>query len=64
MIKPAGQSLREQLADVDANLSIIDGRSVPVEEAMAHLSMAQVKATCALVHAVRELTEAIRELRR
>lgn len=63
-VKPAGQAMREQLADVDDNLNRVIGRTVPVEEARAHLALAQVKATCALVHAVRELTEAVRDLRR
>jgi hypothetical protein len=62
-LKPAGQALRDQLADLDANMGLLDGGEMPVEQARAILALAQVKATAALVHAVRELTEAVRARR-
>lgn len=60
LIPPAG-GIEGKLADVQANLKKITGHPASDEALMA---VAQVQATCALVHAVRELTAEVRKLNR
>lgn len=55
---PAG-AVEIVLSDVHKNLNQIAGHSTTGDGLMA---VAQVQATCALVHAVRELTEQVRKL--
>lgn len=52
-------AIQLNLETVDQLMAQIMGRQ-PTEVTMAHMSRAQVYATCALVHAVRHLTETIR----
>lgn len=63
-LKPAEQAMREQFGDVDASLNLVIGESVSAQMVMAQVAVTQVKATCALVHAVREMNETLRTLRR
>jgi hypothetical protein len=50
------------LANIDGQLKQVQGRAT-VEHTMAASTYAQVFATCALVHAVREPTAAVRDLK-
>ena len=47
---------------VDKNMAGISGQQT-VQRTMAGSALSQVYATCALVHAVRELTQAVRSLK-
>lgn len=54
--------IERMLNTTDKNMSQITGRQ-PTDVTIAGSSLAQVYATCALVHAVRELTQAVRDLK-
>ena len=60
-LKPPAQAMVDQLADVDREVRELAGREyVASDLAAVRIALAHMKATCALVHAVRELTEQIR----
>ena len=56
------QGIATNFGHVDRLMKVIEGRQ-PADATMAHMSVAQVFATCALVHAVRQLTDEIRQSR-
>lgn len=53
-------AILSNLTIVDDVISTIKGEH-PTDVTMAAMAIAQVHATCALVHAVRDLTQAVRE---
>jgi hypothetical protein len=53
-------AILSNLNNVDDTMPKIRGAQ-PTDVTMAHMAVAQVYATSALVHAVRELTQAVRE---
>jgi hypothetical protein len=58
-IVPPATAIESMLTGVDDSIAEIVG-DTPADVVTAWMGIAQVKATCALVHAVRELTETIR----
>jgi hypothetical protein len=54
------QEILSNLAGVDGVFKMIEGLQ-PADRIIAQMAVAQVYATSALVHAVRELTQAVRE---
>lgn len=68
-IRQPVRSLTDQLIAVDQHLrAITHGQptprgDIPTEAIAAGAALAQVAATCALVHAVRDLTDQVRALR-
>lgn len=60
-LKPPAKALYDMIADVDALVLRANELNVPMEAlAGVCVALAQVKATSALVHAVRELTDVLR----
>ncbi|WUI02086.1 hypothetical protein OHR68_09850 [Spirillospora sp. NBC_00431] len=59
-LKKPAEAMSGQLADVDANMRNVIGEH-PAAFVQANMAAAQVQATCALVHAVRELTDEVRK---
>lgn len=60
-VMPA-EGVARMLTVVDEQMAQVQGEST-IERTMAASAFAQVYATCALVHAVRELTQAVRDLK-
>lgn len=58
LLTPA-DAVEGMLAKVDGYLESIGGDH-PIPFVQARMAVAQVQATCALVHAVRDLTDAVR----
>jgi hypothetical protein len=61
VIVAPGEGIERFLVKVDARMREINGTHL-TETVQAEMAVAQVAATCALVHAVRELTAEVREL--
>jgi hypothetical protein len=62
MIVEPAEGLERQLTNVDTHVNEVQGDH-PAAFIQVHMAAAQVNATCALVHAVREMTSEIRKLR-
>ncbi|MCW2915522.1 MAG: hypothetical protein JWN52_3590 [Actinomycetia bacterium] len=66
-LTPDGKRLNDPESAILSNLNNVDDLIVkirgpqPTDVTMAHMAIAQVYATSALVHAVRDLTQAVRE---
>lgn len=59
---PPAEAMEGMLRGVDTHVNAVNGDH-PAEFIKLHMAAAQVQATCALVHAVRELTGEVRKLR-
>lgn len=55
------EGIARMLTGVDSCIAKITDRDVPTDVAMTWTSLAHVQATAALVHAVRELTDVLRD---
>jgi hypothetical protein len=62
-LKTPAEGMEGQLTGVDARMEAVNGTH-PAAYIQAEMAAAQVQATCALVHAVRELTGEVRKLNR
>lgn len=62
-LKNPADGIEDNLVDVDARMKAVTGTN-PAAYVQAEMAAAQVQATCALVHAVRELTAEVRKLNR
>jgi hypothetical protein len=62
MLVEPGEGIERFLAMVDKRMAAIEG-TLPAPVVEGHMAVAQVHATCALVHAVRELAAEIRKAR-
>ncbi|HEY9414742.1 MAG TPA: hypothetical protein VIQ30_08300 [Pseudonocardia sp.] len=62
MIVEPAVGVERQLTNVDTHMDEVQGDH-PAPFIQVHMAAAQVSATCALVHAVREMTSEIRKLR-
>lgn len=60
LVTPA-EGMEAQLGNVDQRINDLQGNQ-PTAVVQAAMAVAQVNATCALVHAVRELTDEVRKL--
>lgn len=61
-LKNPADGMEAQLVSVDKRMNAVTGDH-PAAYVQAEMAAAQVNAICALVHAVRELTDEVRKLR-